>query len=195
MRVRDPLSILFALVTAALLLPAGCASHRKVLLPSGSPLIEQKDQDLSLGLRFLNELELERLFGVKGNPFLPRRSLLPYLRLLVFELTAVNREAGRLRWSLRGCEIAFGGKILLPIAPAGLAAYWESKDRNPETSRTRSEIIAKFMLPPESTVYPGEVLRGYLVFRAARNPQGPARVKIVLSVEGKKQQFDFEYQF
>jgi hypothetical protein len=195
MRVRTPLAILVALITAALLLPAGCASYRKVLLPLGSPLVEHKDQDLALSLRFLNELELQRLFGVKANPFLSRRSLLPYPRLLVFELAAANREAARLQWSLRGCELAFGGKILLPVSPAALGAYWESKDRNPETSRTRSQIIEKYMLPAASTVYPGEVLRGYLVFRAARNPQGPVLVKIVLTVEGRKLPLDFEYQF
>jgi hypothetical protein len=195
MRSRTSLPILLALITANLLLLAGCESYRKILLPLGSPLVEHKDQDLTLGLRFLNELELERLFGVKANPFLSHRSLLPYPRLLVFELAATNREAARLEWSLHGCELTFGGKILLPISPAGLGGYWESKDRNPETSRARSQLIEKYMLPQASTVYRGEILRGYLVFRAARNPQGPTQVKIVLSVEGKKLPFDFEYQF
>jgi hypothetical protein len=192
---RAPLPILPALITAALLLLAGCASYRQVVLPLGSPLIELKDQDQALALRFLNELELQRLFGVKANPFLTRRSLLPYPRLLVFELTAANRGAARLQWSLHGCELSFGGKILLPATPAGLVSYWENKDRNPETSRTRSQIIEKYMLPAASTVYPGEVLRGYLMFRAARNPEGPVLVKIVLSVEGRKLAFDFEYLF
>ena len=180
---RIPLPLLPALMAAVLMLPAGCASYRHVALPLGSPLIEREEQDLTLSLRFVNELELRRLFGAKTNPFLTRRWLLPYPRLLVFELAAAHRGAVRLQWSLKGCELSMGGKILLPMSPAGLGGYWESRDRNPEANRARTQILEKHMLPASAIVYPGEVLRGYLVFRAAGDPAGPVRVKIVLSMQ------------